>query len=255
MDTDSGYAAISQRLTKALRLPQPPVAICFASNAPEGAEHPASPVPAGCRFWQDGATKVIATNAVDHASCAIGVYTHHLASSQRQQQDLADALGVFRDLGYVRDEDLPLIPVLDANPAYVVYSPLSKTPTSPDVVILLANANQVLILTEAAQQVEGRETLAMGRPACAVVPQVKNSGRAALSLGCCGARRYLDVLDDSTAIFAIPGGKLESYTQRIEALAHANSTLSNFHDVRRRQFERGGTPTVRESLEALQAGQ
>ena len=33
---------------------------------------------------------------------------------------------------------------------------------------------------------------AMGRPACAVVPQAINSGQAALSLGCCGARAYLD---------------------------------------------------------------
>ena len=65
----------------------------------------------------------------------------------------------------------------------------------------------------------------MGRPACAVVPQVMNTGRAALSLGCCGARAYLDRLTDDVAIFAIPGAKLEAYTRRIESLAKANAVL------------------------------
>lgn len=54
------------------------------------------------------------------------------------------------------------------------------------------NANQTLILSEATQQVEKQNPPAMGRPACAVVAQVMNTGRAALSSGCCGARAYLD---------------------------------------------------------------
>jgi uncharacterized protein (DUF169 family) len=59
-----------------------------------------------------------------------------------------------------------------------------------------------------------------------------NTGRAALSLGCCGARAYLDVLTDNTAIFAIPGAKLADYTQPIEALSNANRILSKFHQIR-----------------------
>ena len=54
------------------------------------------------------------------------------------------------------------------------------------------------------------------------VPHVMNTGRAALSLGCCGARAYLDILTDDVAIFAIPGAKLEAYTERIETLSKAN---------------------------------
>ena len=57
-----------------------------------------------------------------------------------------------------------------------------------------------------------------------------NSGMAALSLGCCGARAYLDVLPDSVAIFAIPGAKLEAYVGRIEALSKANAVLSGMTD-------------------------
>jgi uncharacterized protein (DUF169 family) len=91
----------------------------------------------------------------------------------------------------------------------------------------------------------------MGRPACAIVPQVMNTGRAALSLGCCGARAYLDVLTNDVAIFAIPGAKLEVYTRRIEALAKANAVLANFHQIRRRAIAAGATPTIKDSLAAL----
>jgi uncharacterized protein (DUF169 family) len=123
----------------------------------------------------------------------------------------------------------------------------------PDVVLLFVNANQTLILSEATQQVENQNTPAMGRPACAIVPQVMNTGRAALSLGCCGARAYLDLLTDDAAIFAIPGAKLEAYTRRIEALANANAVLANFHQIRLRAIAAGATPTVKDSLAALAA--
>jgi Uncharacterised ArCR, COG2043 len=119
------------------------------------------------------------------------------------------------------------------------------------VVILFVDASQTLLLSEATQQVENQNPPAMGRPACAVIPQVANTGVAALSLGCCGARAYLDVLTEDVAIFAIPGSKLEAYVQRIEALADANAILAKFHQVRRRDVEAGQTPSIAESLVAM----
>jgi len=91
----------------------------------------------------------------------------------------------------------------------------------------------------------------MGRPACAIIPQVMNTGVAGLSLGCCGARAYLDRLADDVAVFAIPGAKLEVYARRIEALAKANAVLSKFHHLRRHDVEAGNTPSIKESLAAL----
>lgn len=80
-----------------------------------------------------------------------------------------------------------------------------------------------------------------------------NAGRAALSLGCCGARAYLDVLTEDVALFAIPGAKLEAYVERIEARANANAVLSKFHQRRRRDVEAGKTPTIKDSLAELMA--
>ena len=253
MPSQESYAKLSADLTGALSLAQPPIAISFADTVPAGVGTPSARVAAGCRFWQDASNESFATSSEDHSTCAIGVYTHNLESSAAQQTDLMDAVKVFGDLGYVRPEDLPLIPVLATRPKYVVYAPLSETPLPPDVVLLLANSNQTLVLSEAAQQVEGGTPPAMGRPACAVIPQVANTGRAALSLGCCGARAYLDVLTDDIALFAIPGAKLQAYVERILALANANSVLTRFHVLRRKEIGAGGNPTVRQSLEAFMA--
>ena len=115
------------------------------------------------------------------------------------------------------------------------------------------NANQTLILSEATQQVENQKPPAMGRPACAVVAPVMNTGRAALSSGCCCARAYLDNLTDDMAVFAVSGAKLELYAARIEALAKANAVLATFHQIRRRDIAAGQTPTIKDSLAALQA--
>jgi uncharacterized protein (DUF169 family) len=174
-----------------------------------------------------------------------------LQPSVGQQIDLNDALRVFGSLEYVRPEDLQAIPTLQLRPDHIVYAPLAETPLAPDVVVLFVNASQTLILSEATQQVENQNPPAMGRPACGIVPQVMNTGRAALSLGCCGARTYLDVLTDGVAIFAIPGAKLDKYVQRIETLARANTMLAKFHGVRRREVEIGRLPTVKDSLAAL----
>ena len=136
-----------------------------------------------------------------------------------------DALKVFGELDYVRPKKT--WPRFRFSHRSRDTSSMRRWPhphLPPDVVLLFVNANQTLILSEATQQVENQNAPAMGRPACAIVPQVMNTGRAALSLGCCGARAYLDVLTDDVAVFAIPGAKLEAYTRRIEALAKANKS-------------------------------
>jgi uncharacterized protein (DUF169 family) len=133
----------------------------------------------------------------------------------------------------------------------VIYGPLAEIPVDPDVVLLFVRADQSLILSEASQQLENGLPPAMGRPACAIIPQARNTGRSALSLGCCGARAYLDILSDDIALYAIPGAALSAFAERIAALSKANAILAKFHQIRRKAIESGGTPTVQDSLEAL----
>jgi uncharacterized protein (DUF169 family) len=247
------YAEIARSLRESLQLTQPPVAISLTNHLPEGVETWAGHSPAGCRFWQEAGSRVFATSASDHELCSIGLHTHNLEMSPAAATDLGDALKVFAELTYVRDEDVAAIPVLAARPKYVVYGPLAEIPTTADVVLLFMEADQTLILSEASQQLEGRLPPAMGRPACAVIPQASNTGRSALSLGCCGARSYLDILTPGVALYAIPGATLEAFAERIEALSKANGILTRFHQIRRTSVEAGNNPTIKESLAALQS--
>jgi len=247
----SSFASFANRLSEALNLTQPPVAVAFADRVPEGVKTYSGTVPAGCRFWQEAATQVFATVPQQHDLCSIGMYTHHLEDGPGVATDLQDALKVFGDLGYVRPEDMPFIPVLERAAKVVVYGPLASIPVKPDVVLLFVKADQTLILSEASQQLENGLPPAMGRPACGVIPQAINTGRTALSLGCCGARAYLDVLTPDVALYAIPGSKLEAFTERVAALAAANAVLTKFHTLRRRDVEAGKHPTVKESLAAM----
>lgn len=243
---------IAEILTDSLKLTQPPIAVGLSEAVPAGVEAWSGHSPAGCRFWQEAATRVFATSPADHNLCSIGLYTHNLDMNPAAATDLGDALKVFAQLSYVRDEDVAAIPVLASKPKHIIYGPLSQFPTDPDVVLLFVRAGQTLILSEASQQLEGGLPPAMGRPACAIIPQAKNTGRSALSLGCCGARAYLDVLSDDVALYAVPGVALEAFAERVAALAKANGILTKFHQIRRKDIESGNNPTVQESLLALQ---
>ena len=247
------YSEIAASLSLSLKLSQRPVAICLSDGVPEGVDQWSGQSPAGCRFWQEATTRTFATAAPDHERCAIGQYTHGLEMSEAAGADLWEALKVFGDLTYVRAEDLAAIPVLENKARHVIYGPLADAPAAPDVVLLFVRADQTLILSEASQQLEGGLPPAMGRPACAVVPQARNSGRSALSLGCCGARAYLDVLTDDVALYAVPGATIGAFAERVAALAQANTILTKFHQLRRSDIEAGKSPSVKESLAALQA--
>ena len=206
-------------------------------------------VPGGCAFWERAAQGAFATTTSDHALCAIGVHTHNLADPSSQvKSELAAVLAVMADLDYVREEDVARIPVLERSPRVVVYAPLADCPIAPDAVVLFARADHSLILSEAAEMVDGTAAPAMGRPACAMIPMAVNSGRAVMSLGCCGARAYLDGLGDDVAMWTLPGARLAAYADRISSLARANATLATFHQLRRASVEAGERPTFEQSL-------
>jgi uncharacterized protein (DUF169 family) len=243
------YKVSADLLVASLGLAAPPVAVSFCDEAPAGIPSPETAVPAGCSFWESGMRGAVATRAADHDLCSIGIYTHNLADAPPAYgSELNAVLGVLDQLQYVRKEDIPGIAVLATRPRTVVYAPLPEATLPADVVLVFAHSRQSLVITEAVQQVDGGVPPALGRPACAVVPAAINSGRAALSLGCCGARAYLQTLSDDIALWAFPGAKIEAYAERIQTIAKANDTLLQFHKLRALDVAQGLHPTYAESL-------
>jgi uncharacterized protein (DUF169 family) len=250
----SSHAETARTLEDSLQLSLAPVAVSFRDTVPEGVAMFQGKVPAGCVFWEKAAREGFATSAADHDLCSIGVYTHNLKDpSPNYESELQTVMQVLGELEYVRPADMSHIPFLERRAKYVVYAPLAGVSFDPDVVVVFADARRSLILAEAAQQVEMGIPPAMGRPACSAIPQAVNSGRAAMSLGCCGARAYLNALSDDVAIWALPGSKASQYAERVRVLAKANALLGRFHQLRREDVEAGAAPTYAESMSRLQA--
>ena len=242
----------AEKLTQALEPSLPPIAMAFCDTVPDGVPEFDGSVPAGCVFWQEAVRRTFATSAGHHALCSIGIHTLNLSRAPASQpEELRTALEAMTGLDYVREEEVAAIPVMRQDVRYALYGPLAGFPVEPAVVLLFADARQGLVLSEAVARVDGGVPPAMGRPACAALPQAFNRGLATMSLGCCGARAYLDALSDDTAVWALPGSRLDRYCEQIVAFAGANRTLATFHERRRADVESGMRPTVRESLQRL----
>src|SRR6185437_15897218 len=124
--TTPSYEALSRTLTEALALALPPIAVALTDEVPAGVPAHGGHAPAGCAFWQEAAAGAFSTSPGDHALCGVGMYTHNLARTPAEDAELGAALGVFAELGYVRAEDVPRIPVLADRRKHVVYAPLAR---------------------------------------------------------------------------------------------------------------------------------
>jgi uncharacterized protein (DUF169 family) len=132
-------------------------------------------------------------------------------------------------LNYLRPEEVPGIPRRQGKLGVVLYAPLATTPFEPEVVLVCGNAKQIMLLTEAAQAAgAGTEAPLMGRPTCAAIPNVLQTGRGAASLGCIGNRVYTEMADDEL-YFALPGGQLGRVVEKLAAIVNANRELEKYH--------------------------
>ena len=107
------YPAIARTLTDALKLGQPPIAVCLhvGDTVPAGVATQAPRVAAGCVFWEKAARGGFATSAADHANCAIGTFTHNLDTTEAHEVDrriseLAKANEVLTSFHALRRRDI-----------------------------------------------------------------------------------------------------------------------------------------------------
>ena len=71
----------------------------------------------------------------------------------------------------------------------------------------------------------------VGRPTCAALPAVIQSGTAATNLGCIGNRVYTDLADDEL-YFVIPGEQVTCFIEKLSTIINANNELNTFHQGR-----------------------
>jgi uncharacterized protein (DUF169 family) len=220
-------------LTDLLHLTSPPIAISFVAEPPPGVPHVAATEPAGCGYWRRAAAgEVFYTVADDHKGCPIGAHTHHVLLSPAEQQELMGLVQTMVGLSYLKMEEVPNIPTRQTALQVAVYAPLDTAPLPPDVILVRGHAQQLMLLTEAAQAAGvGSTGMTMGRPTCAVLPEAINSDRTAASFGCVGNRVYTGA-DEQDAYFAIPGAQLAVVEASLAVIVRANQELEKFHRAR-----------------------
>jgi uncharacterized protein (DUF169 family) len=230
------YRALEKRFKEILDLRLRPVAVGFPAEAPASVEKFTGSEPSGCSFWRlASAGRTFYTAPADHYNCPVGSYTHKIALPEGRAQELPDILGTMTNLGYLRMEEVPGIPVLPQTPRFIVYAPLADTPIDPDVVLFAALPGKLMLLEEAAIRAGAASQLPLlARPTCMAIPAAMAHGMVT-SAGCIGNRTYTD-LGENEIYSAIPGAALEKIAEALETIASANIALAQYHRGRRRQL-------------------
>jgi uncharacterized protein (DUF169 family) len=162
----------------------------------------------------------------------VGAHTHGIELPPARAKELEAVVSTMVGLQYIGADEVGSIPRRTAPFGVAVYSPLADAPCEPDVVLVRGKARQIMLVAEAARAAGvGPDGGAMGRPACAMIPETVNTARGATSLGCIGNRVYTGLADDEL-YFAIPGRRVADVVAKLDTIVTANRELEAYHRAR-----------------------
>ena len=221
-----------------LGLETAPIAVTFHDTPPEGVSRVEKAEASGCTYWKRASErKTFYTEASDHFNCTIGCYTHNVDLPDAQVTEFNETITYMYQLGYLAPQDVEEIPYMEETFKTALYQPLDYMIDTPDVVIVSGTPQQIMLLAEAAIAAEVEiDSSAMGRPTCAIIPAVIQSGKAASSLGCIGNRVYTALSDDDF-YFAFPGKDVYQITDKLWMIKNANENLASYHKQRQEEIQ------------------
>jgi len=223
----------AKQISELLKLRKQPVAVKFEKEPPSGVARIDYTSPAGCSYWKLAAEgRTFYTVAEDHYGCPIGAHTHGVKMPAEKAKELEGLIGTMVQLEYLSMEEVPGIPHREEPFQIAIYAPLCEAEFLPDVVLVSGNAKQMMLLAEAAQAAGIiSEGSVVGRPTCAAIPAVMQSGHTATNLGCIGNRVYTELADDEL-YFAFAGFQLDVIVEKLQVIVKANRELEKFHLAR-----------------------
>src|SRR5439155_1295477 len=173
--------------------------------------------------------------------CPVGAMTMGFELPPEQAPRAEQLVGTMIELGYFGVDEVAHLPSVKKPRGGILYGPLERFPLAPDAIIVQASPYQAMLLAEASGSAALAETpglAAMGRPACSALARAIESAITTLSLGCTGARTYVELPDDR-ALLVLPAADLKRTTERLGALLQANTTLAGYHAGQKTRFESG----------------
>lgn len=222
------------RLSEALALTTPPVALAFVEGPPAGMPQREETALAACEIWRLAETATFYVPAASHLGCAIGARTLGFAGAEAQPS-LAETIGAMNAAGYLDPAEVARLPMMSRPASGVLYGPLAAFPADPDLALMWVTARGAMLIAEATEAArwDGTAGISMtGRPGCAALPVADAARGPVLSLGCTGMRMRTGV-GDALMLAGLSGAALAPFLAALEATARANRVMDDYYLAKR----------------------
>jgi uncharacterized protein (DUF169 family) len=222
---------VADRLTTALALDTPPIALTFTDTPPDGVAGPEQVVPSACAFWRLAERGVFYATAEAHNNCPIGAMVMGFPLTEQLQVQLGAVVNSMCECNYLSPEESDKIPGVAPSAAGILYGPLAELPTAPGLVLFWLTPRQAMLYNEAAGTASWTQgsILSTGRPACAALPRALSSGSPTISWGCMGMRTFTGIPDDRL-LATVPGDRVDSFVEDLERIVASNETMRTFYE-------------------------
>jgi len=224
-------AKTNQEITSAFGLDIAPVAMALVDDQPQGVESIEGEFPSFCTFWRIAEEKTFYAPANKHFNCPIGAMVLGFEMPKEVQEQLGGLVKKMCECSYLSEDEPAHIPTIKEKKAGVVYGPLKDFPVEPQLILMWLKPSQAMIYNEVlgcCKWSESMQSMALGRPACAVIPTTLNKSPFGMSLGCTGMRTFTEVSDDHI-LATLNCKEIDSFLTNLATTISANKEMKEFY--------------------------
>ncbi len=214
------FRSMGSDIQDLLKLEHPPVSIAFTNETPTGMRKTNDKVPSGCVFWFKAFKDSFYTTREDHANCNIGSFTHGFVKPNEVSLDSCADINLMVGAEYLSLNDFGGVARMQDASKYVLYGPLKSAIFEPDVVLMVCNAEQSMLVAEAAGSYK-----TMGLPTCQAIPHAYNTSEVAVSLGCI-TNRVRTGMKPNEMVVTVPKKNLGSFVQSLRKRVAVNNKVA-----------------------------
>ncbi len=222
---------INQEITSAFELDFPPIAMAFVDDQPQGVDPIEGEFPSFCTFWRVAEEKTFYAPAEKHFNCPIGSMVLGFDMPAEVQEQLGGMVKKMCECSYLSEDEPAHIPTLKEKKAGVVYGPLKDFPVEPQLVLMWLKPSQAMIFNEVlgcCKWSDSMQSMALGRPACAVVPTTLNDSPFGMSLGCAGMRTFTEISDEHI-LATLNFKEIDTFLTNLQTTVSANKEMTGFY--------------------------
>ncbi len=224
-------AKINQDIMSSFGLSIPPVAMALVDDQPQGVESFEGDVPSFCTFWRMAEKKAFYAPADKHFNCPIGAMVLGFEMPKEVQEELGGLVKKMCECSYLSEDEPANIPTITEKKAGVVYGPLKDFPVEPQLILMWLKPSQAMIYNEVlgcCKWSGSMQSMALGRPACAVIPTTLDKSPFGMSLGCTGMRTFTEVRDDHI-LATLNYKEIYSFLTSLKTTVSANKEMKEFY--------------------------